>query len=81
MASFISLEYQKYFEHINVDRSGWMLCKTGPTDVSVFCFEVPPLLLSRSDNVQMQKHRHLLRFKGRVEQRMNTNVAGPYLSV
>lgn len=41
----------------------------------------PPLLLSNSDNVQMQKHRHLLCFKGATERKMNTNFAVSYVSV
>lgn len=44
-------------------------------------FEILPLLLSNSDKAQMQEHRHLLCFKATVVQKMNTNVAGQYLSV
>lgn len=55
--------------------------KVSPADVSFFSsFKILPLLLSKSDNVQIQKHRHLLRFKGTGERKMNTDVAGLHLS-
>ena len=38
-----------------------------------FSCKIPPSLLSNSDNVQMQKHRHLLRFKAPVSVLWNSN--------
>lgn len=72
-----------YLEQIGVDRYVVALIKRSK---QMFLFSTilsrfPPLLLSDYDNVQMQKHRHLLRFKGPAVRKMNTNVAWPYLSV
>lgn len=59
------------------------LIKADQADVYIFffSFNIPPLLLSDSDNVQMQKHGHLLCFKGPAERKMNTNVGGLHLSI
>lgn len=58
------------------------LINKSPADVKKFfsSFKILALLQSSSNNVQTQKHRHLLCFKGTGERKMNTNVAGLHLS-
>lgn len=68
------------FEQINVDRYGADLSEPSKCFNLFSSFKILPLLLSKSDNVQIQKHRHLLRFKGTGERKMNADVAGLHLS-